>query len=525
MNRDQMIQQMEDARSELWDLVIIGGGATGLGSALDAATRGLRVLLLEKNDFASGTSSRSTKLIHGGVRYLRQGNVKLVRESLRERGLLMRNASGLVDSLQFVVPSCGRFDSLYYGVGLKVYDLLAGSLNIDSSRHLTKEEMLNAMPGISDKGIRGGTLYFDAQFDDARLAIAIARTAVARGAVVVNYMKAASFRKGSGSTISSVIARDEENGAEHEIRTRAVINAAGPFVDDVIGMEGSTKTKMITPSRGSHLVIDGSYLPGGKALMVPKTDDGRVLFLIPWHGSVLVGTTDVSCENIDPDPIPSHEEIAYLLEHAGRYLERAPHAEDVRSMFAGLRPLVSTKRADGARSTSTISRDHVISTSAGGMVTVTGGKWTTYRKMAEDAVDVAMAVAGITGRNCDTDNVVLESGSREVGSGEQLHPNLPYRMSDLDKGISEEMARNLEDLLARRTRCLFLNAAASHSIAPVVAGRLGAALGKGSSWVENEVGAFRAQAARYLPTEIGGSGGLSVEDEGIPSSPIEPIID
>ncbi len=503
MKREEMIQRMEEARTETCDLVIIGGGATGLGAALDATTRGARVLLLEKSDFASGTSSRSTKLIHGGVRYLRQGNLRLVRESLRERGLLLRNAPGLIHSLQFVIPSYGKWDSLFYGSGLKVYDLLAGRLNLGPSRHLSKDEILSAMPGIADGGLLGGTLYFDAQFDDSRLAIALAKTAAARGAVVINYMRVVSFLKKSGSAISRVIVRDEESGMEHEVKARAVINAAGPFVDELLRLNGSRSGRMITPSRGSHLVIDGSHLPGGRALMVPKTDDGRVLFLIPWHGSVLVGTTDTPCEDVVSDPSPSGEEVAYLLEHAGRFLERRPRIEDVRSMFAGLRPLVRAKGSKGGLPTSMVSRDHAISVSPGGLVTVTGGKWTTYRKMAEDAVDVAMAVAGMGGRHCRTAKLPLDCGPRAAVTEERLHPDLPYGKSDFDKGAREEMARKLEDLLARRTRCLFLNARAACAIAPVVAGWLGAALGRDSNWVDREISGFRNKARTYFPREIG----------------------
>ena len=499
MKRDQMIQQLEDAGSKPWDVVVVGGGATGLGAALDAATRGVRVLLLEKKDFASGTSSRSTKLIHGGVRYLRQGNLKLVRESLRERGLLMGNAPGLVHPLEFIVPSCRKWDSLYYGAGLKVYDLLAGGLNLGSSRHLTKGELLDAMPGIDAEGIRGGTLYFDAQFDDARLAVALARTAANNGAVVINYMNVVDLWKKPDGGLTTVIVRDEEVSLEHEVKAKVVINAAGPYVDAVLRLDDPSAGRMITPSRGAHLVIDGTRLPGSKALMIPKTDDGRVLFLIPWNGSLLLGTTDIPCHEVVSDPSPSSEEVSYLLEHAGRYLERPPCVEDVKSMFAGLRPLVSSEQGKGTLATSVISRDHVIRTSPGGVVTVTGGKWTTYRKMAEDAVNVALEVAGVGDRKCRTEEVALDSGTPLTGSDEPLHSGLPYAVGDLERGIQEEMARKVEDLLARRTRCLFLDARASHAIAPVAARMLGEALGKGPNWVASEVSAFRELASDYLP--------------------------
>lgn len=501
MNRGEMIDQLERQGSAPWDLVIIGGGATGLGSALDAAARGCRVLLLEQNDFAKGTSSRSTKLIHGGVRYLRQGNLSLVRDSLRERGLIMRNAPGLVRALPFVIPSYWWWESAFYGIGLKVYDLLAGKLGLSRSRHLSRAEVLERCPGIADAGLRGGTLYFDAQFDDARLAIAIARTAAARGGVLINHMPVTSLLKGKDGMISGVAARDAESGDEYEIQARVVVNATGPFADRVRALDQPGAPSAVTLSRGVHVVLDKSFYSSESALMIPETDDGRVLFLIPWHGRVLVGTTDTPCADVSPDPQPGAEEIDYLLDHAGRYLKKQPGSDDARSVFAGLRPLVHRDGKEDKSDTSTLSRDHHIRVSTSGLVTVTGGKWTTYRRMAEDVVDEALRRAGITGRHCRTEGLVLDAGPGAMGGGTRsfVHAALPYEMEDFERAIRDEMARTLEDVLSRRTRCLILDAKAALEVAPAVVERLALALGKDSRWAEAELAAFREIAARYLP--------------------------
>ena len=392
MNRTDMLAAL-DSRDP-WDVVVIGGGATGLGVAVDAADRGYRTVLLEQDDFAKGTSSRSTKLVHGGVRYLQQGNVSLVLEALRERGLLIRNAPHLVRNLGFVVPNYDWWEGPFYGIGLKVYDMLAGKLGLGPSRWLDRDETLEQLPTLEREGLRGGVIYHDAQFDDARLAIALAHTAARAGATLVNYARVTALVK-ANDLVAGVRVHDLETEREYEVRARVVVNATGVFTDDVLRMDAADTPPIIEPSQGIHLVLDRRYHPASNAIMVPRTDDGRVLFAVPWHGRVIVGTTDTEVERAELEPRPREDEVDFLLEHIARYLEHDPTRADVLSVFAGLRPLV---RPGDARDTASISRDHTLITSKSGLVTITGGKWTTYRKMAQDTVDQAIIVGGLEPR-------------------------------------------------------------------------------------------------------------------------------
>jgi glycerol-3-phosphate dehydrogenase len=513
MKRDDLIARLA-GRSERWDIIVIGGGATGLGTAVDAASRGFRTLLLEQSDFAKATSSRSTKLIHGGLRYLRQGNVSLVRESLHERGLLLRNAPHVVHPLPFIVPNYKWWEPAFYGVGLKIYDLLAGELGIARSHLLSRDETLRRVPTIESDGLRGGVLYHDAQFDDTRLAIALARTLDDLGGVPVNYARVVSLLK-DDARVCGVAAVDLESGAEHQLKARAVINATGVFTDAIRRMDDAGADEMLTPSQGTHIVLEKSFLPGDTAIIVPKTDDGRVLFAIPWHDHVLIGTTDTPMRDVPIEPRPLESEIDYLLEHAARYLAKKPRREDIRSAFAGLRPLVKTG-AGGP--TSKVPRDHTIEVSQSGLITITGGKWTTYRKMAQDAVDRAIEVADIERRTSQTATLRLhgwmENSASIFGSdtprieelaasdprlAEPLHPRLPYRACDAVWAAREEMARTVEDMLARRTRALFLDARASIEAAPRVADLLAAELGRDARWQAEQVAAYRELARSYLP--------------------------
>jgi glycerol-3-phosphate dehydrogenase len=462
--------------AEPWDIAVIGGGATGLGAAVDAASRGLKVVLLEQGDFAQATSSRSTKLIHGGVRYLKQGNLALVRDALHERGLLLRNAPHLVRPLPFVIPAYATVERLFYGAGLKLYDLLAGKLGIDRSRLLSREETLASLPGIRTEGLRGGVLYHDAQFDDAGLAVSLARTLALLGGAPVNYLKVIALGK------NSLRALDLESGREHAIRAKVVINATGVFADEIRRLDEPTCEPMLAPSQGAHLVLPREFLPGENALMIPKTDDGRVLFAIPWHGRVLLGTTDTPVERPVLEPAPLEGEIEFLLHHARRYLRRSPERTDVRSMFAGLRPLV---KGNAGRKTSALSRDHVIRVSSQGLVTITGGKWTTYRRMGEDVVNTALKVAGLPFGSSRTEHLALAKPDSESD------PVL--------RAIRGEMARTVEDVLARRTRTLFLDARESLVQAEAVAATLAAELGRDDAWKAKQVQSFRDLADRYLP--------------------------
>lgn len=513
MDRDEALRRIRGANGP-WDLVIVGGGATGLGAAVDAASRGYHTLLLERGDFGSGTSSRSTKLIHGGVRYLRQGNVTLVMEALHERTLLRRNAPHLVHDLPFVVPSYDWWQGPFYGVGLRIYDLLAGRHGFGKSRPLTRAQTLDRLPGIEPDGLRGGVVYHDGQFDDARLAIALARTAWREGGTLVNRMNVTGLRK-ERDIVTGVTAQDGESGEEIAIPARVVINATGPFADSVRRMDERETVPMLRPSQGVHLVLDRSFLPGTAAIMVPHTDDGRVLFLIPWLGRVVVGTTDTEVERIEAEPRPLPEEIEFLLEHVGRYLVRDPKPEDVLSVFAGLRPLV----AGGEVSTAAASRDHVVHVSPSGLVTVVGGKWTTYRRMAQDAVDQALVVADLPGEPCVTEDLRIhgavddpvEAGpygadrgavdavcAERPGWNEPIAPGLSLRPGEVAWAVRYEMARTVDDVLARRSRSLLLDARASLAAAEPVARVLAEELGRGDAWIGEQVRAFANIAQAHL---------------------------
>ncbi len=481
LDRDAMLARVR-AASTPWDIVIIGGGATGCGAALDAASRGYSTLLLERGDFAHGTSSRSTKLIHGGVRYLQQGNVALVYEALHERTILRRNAPHLVHDLPFVVPVYDWWEAPFYGVGLKLYDLLAGRHGFGKSHHLSFDETVERLPTIERRGLRGGVVYHDGQFDDARLVLEIAKTAAAHGAVLVNRLPVVGFVT-RGGDVAGVVARDDENGTEMEIAARVVVNAAGPYSDHVLHLEDAASPAMIQPSQGIHLVLDPSFLPGDSAIMVPHTDDGRVLFVIPWKGRVLLGTTDTPVTEIPLEPKPFAEEIAFLLEHAARYLRRHPTPADVLSAFAGLRPLV---RSGGHASTAAVSRDHTVHVSSRGLVTVAGGKWTTFRKMAEDAVDHAALVGELPERACRTKDLAIGDASR------------PADAPGAAAAVRTEMARTVEDYLSRRTRELLLDARGSLARAPLVAREMARELGRDAAWEKAQVNDYERRVRDHL---------------------------
>ncbi len=382
MRREKVIDQIENTKD--WDFLVIGGGATGLGVAVDAAARGYGPLLVEQDDFAKGTSSR-TKLVHGGVRYLKQGMLLLVLEALRERGLLCENAPHLVHHLSFIVPIYSWWEGPFYGIGMKIYDRLAGKLGLKPSEVLSREETLRRIPTLESSGLQRGVEYYDGQFDDARLAVNLAQTVFDLGGSAINYMPVGSLIKEDNLIVGALV-RDLGSGQEHQIRAKAVVNATGVFTDSIRKMDEPEARRIVAASQGSHVVLPKSFLPGSSAIMVPHTPDGRVLFAVPWHDHVVVGTTDVPVDDIDKEPTPMDEEIGFILTNAGKYLAKPPTRRDVLSVFAGLRPLV---KVGDAKSTAALSRDHTILISNSGLLTITGGKWTTYRKMAEDAVDQA----------------------------------------------------------------------------------------------------------------------------------------
>ncbi|MCC7335254.1 MAG: glycerol-3-phosphate dehydrogenase/oxidase [Pirellulaceae bacterium] len=545
MNRQAMLAALT-SDSDPWDIIVIGGGATGLGTALDAASRGYRVALLEAHDFAKGTSSRSTKLIHGGVRYLRQGQVKMVRESLHERGRLRRNAPHIVHSRKFVIPSYQMGGRYYFFAGMKAYDLLAGRLGFEASRLLSTRQTLAALPTLKADGLHGGVAYADGQFDDARLAIALAQTLVEQGGVPINYAPCVRLihRGNKRGQLSGVVARDTETGNEFELRGRVVVNATGVFGESIMQLDdfeesNSDKPSKASPagggsnndaprivaSQGTHIVLPQEFLPSTSAMLIPHTDDARVLFAIPWHGRTLFGTTDNRVERINIEPEALETEIDYLLEHAARFLTKQPQRSDILSVFAGLRPLVghSSKTA-----TSKLSREHEILTSASGLITVIGGKWTTYRKMGQDVVDLAARVGGLPPKASCTAELPLHGASNIAGTdweatsenpldiygsdrnalldlmeqqtdyATRLVPELPYLTAQVAWAVEHEMARSVEDVLSRRLRALLLDARASMAAAPAVAQLMQQLLQKDEAWRSSQLDAFCDLAQQYL---------------------------
>ncbi len=518
LNRSEMLRQLA-AHSDAWDLIVVGGGATGVGVAIDAASRGYDVLLLEQSDFGKGTSSRSTKLAHGGVRYLEQGDLGLVMQALKERGLLLQNAPHLVHDLAFVVPNYDWWEAPFYGLGLKLYQLLAGKYGFGKSKILSVEETLNHLPNLKTEGLRGGAVYYDGQFDDARLLIHMVVTAYEQGAKLLNYVEVTGLTKDSRGFVDGVTARDVESGNEVRAKAKVVVNATGAFSDQLRMKAEAATAPIIAPSQGVHLVFDSSFLQGTSAIMVPHTSDGRVLFAIPWHDHTLVGTTDTPVPAPTLEPVAMEQEIDFIIATASRYLAKAPTRNDVLSVFAGIRPLV---RASGIGSTAALSRDHVVHIDSSGLLTIAGGKWTTYRHMAEDCVDQAATLAQLPERPCATKHLrihgfnespeglgslaVYGSDARyihsliesDAGLGDRLHPTLPYVKAEVLWAARNEMARSVEDVLARRTRALFLNARAALEMAPTVADLLAIELGWSEEFKAQQLADFGDTAANYI---------------------------
>jgi glycerol-3-phosphate dehydrogenase len=510
-NRDEYIALLE--KEKIWDFLIIGGGATGLGTALDAASRGYKTLLLEQADFAKGTSSRSTKLIHGGVRYLAQGNIKLVFEALRERGLLQRNAPEQVKTLGLIIPCYDWFSILKYYIGLKIYEWLSGTLSFGDSEFLTPEKVAAQLPGLKTKGLKGGIKYFDGQFDDSRLAISIAQTAAQYGSVLLNYCKVSALIKNEKGIIAGVEAEDLETGGKHRIFAKTVINATGVFVDKILKLDALTKPT-VRPSQGVHIVLDKSFLNSESALMIPQTSDGRVLFVLPWNGHLILGTTDTPITDYSLEPVALAKEVDFILNTASEYLTRTPKKEDVTSVFAGLRPLKAI--SGDANHTKEISRDHKLMVSPSLLISVVGGKWTTYRKMAEDVVNKAIQIAGLEHVTSKTENIRIaflhpnrgdfpknyehldRQSFQKPELQEKIHMGFCYTKADVLWAVKFEMARRLEDVLARRTRILFLDAKAAIDAAPEVARMMAEALGKGKEWQLSELQNFITLANNYL---------------------------
>ena len=516
MNRAGVLSRIR-SHSAAWDIIVVGGGATGVGVAIDAAARGYDVLLLEQSDFGKGTSSRSTKLVHGGVRYLEQGNLSLVMEALHERGLLLRNAPHLVHNLGFVVPRYDWWEAPFYGIGLKLYDLLAGKYGFGASQILSLEQTREYLPTIELEGLRGGVIYFDGQFDDARLLINMVATAFEQGATLLNCAPVTALTRDTHGYVNGVVAADAETGEELRATAKVVVNATGAFSDNLRLQADAAAAPLIAPSQGIHLVFDRRFLPGTTAIMVPHTSDGRVMFAIPWHGHTLVGTTDTP---VVPalEPVATEQEVDFLLSTSSRYLATKPTRSDVLSVFAGIRPLV---HGEGSTETSALSRDHVVHIDKSGLITVCGGKWTTYRKMAEDCVNQAATLAQLNERASITDHLpihgfhnsaeqfadlavygsdapeILKLVEADASLAARLHPDLPYIAAEVVWAVRTEMARTVEDVLARRLRALFLNARAALKMAPAVAEIMAQEFGAGEAWKSRQLAAFEAIAANY----------------------------
>ena len=516
MNRKKNLSKL--ASVDLWDIIIIGGGASGLGAAVESASRGYKTLLLEKYDFAKGTSSRSTKLIHGGVRYLQNGDISLVIESLKERGLLIKNAPHLVKNLSFVIPSYDWWSSPFYGVGLKMYDMMAGSLGIGPSTFLNKKETENLIPNVNKNGLRGGIIYYDGQFDDSRMALSLAQTAENHNGVLLNYVEVVKINKGNDNMVSGIEVKESTSKFIYKIKSKVVVNATGVFSDSIMQMDDPKSSKMIQPSQGVHIVIEKKFLNSPHAIMIPHTTDGRVLFAVPWQNYVILGTTDTVVNIAKSEPKALDSEIEFILSNAGDYMKSKPKKKDIKSVFVGLRPLAVTN--DKSESTKEISRHHKIKISASGLISILGGKWTTYRKIGEDAIDSAIAVGGLSFSESITENLKIHGYnpnpdfndplhvygsdikkilriSSDHKANESLSKKINITKNQILWGIKNEMALSLEDILARRTRCLFLDVFETEKLIDDVLDIMADVLNKNQKWKTQEKLSFLSLIKKY----------------------------
>lgn len=520
MNRDALLKKIHQQDYNT-NILVIGGGASGLGTAVDASSRGYNVVLLEQDDFAKGTSSRSTKLVHGGVRYLSQGDIQMVCGALQERGRMRKNAPHLVKDMRFIIGNYRWWEKLYYTIGLTIYDILAGRLGLGRSLPLLKRTVRKEIPALKQGGLRGGVVYHDGQFDDSRMAITLAQTAVDYGAVCLNYMKVEDLVKDEKGKLSGAVAVDQLTGERYTFKADVIINATGVFVDDIMKMDVPETKKKVRPSQGVHLVVDSKFLGGNSALMIPKTKDGRVLFGVPWHGKVVLGTTDTPLNHAELEPRALDEEVNFILDQAGEYLDIKPTRADVLSVFAGLRPLAATNH-DNTKKTKEISRNHKIYKSKSGLLTITGGKWTTYREMAEEAVNIGIQMGNLTPKECITKTLKVHGYTEKTddtswnyvyGSDAEkindlikedkenrilLHPKYSFNIAHVIWAVREEQAQTVEDVLARRVRALFVDARAAIEMAPKVASVMAKEMNKTGEWIEQQVNGFKALAKCYL---------------------------
>ncbi len=485
MNRSSNIKLLNNNKK--FDFIVIGGGASGLGCALDASSRGYSVVLLEKFDFCKGTSSRSTKLIHGGVRYLEKGQISLVYEALKERDVLINNAPHLVNQVGFLIPVYNYFLKFYYFFGLKIYDFISGNLSFDKSRTVSRESAIKLVPNVEKEKLKGGVVYFDGQFDDSRLGIDIALTSENNNAVLINYMSVESLIKENGK-IKGVIAHDSVNNNNFSINSDNIINATGVFSRSVMELDSKKLKTVIRPSQGVHLVVDKCFLNGNFGILVPKTSDGRVLFAVPWQDHVIIGTTDTVVDNPSFNPESTQEEINFILENIKNYLEVYPLKEDIKSVFVGLRPLVANNSSSKSKD---LSRKHKIIVSESGMVSIIGGKWTTYRRMAENVIDLTLKKTKLPFVNSKTSDLKIKNGLSDIDfSKKSLSDDFFLSKEMIIHYVNNEMALNLDDIMSRRSRCLFLNIKESIRIAPMVVEIMSNELSKDKEWINEQLKSF-----------------------------------
>ena len=485
MNRSSNIKLLNNNKK--FDFIVIGGGASGLGCALDVSSRGYSVVLLEKFDFCKGTSSRSTKLIHGGVRYLEKGQISLVYEALKERDILIKNAPHLVKQVGFLIPVYNYFLKFYYFFGLKIYDFISGNLSFEKSRTVNRESAIKLVPNVEKQKLKGGVVYFDGQFDDSRLGIDIALTSEINNAVLINYMSVESLIKENGK-IKGVIAHDSVNNSNFSINSDNVINATGVFSRSIMELDSNKLKTVIRPSQGVHLVVDKCFLNGNFGILVPKTSDGRVLFAVPWQDHVIIGTTDTVVDNPSFNPESTKEEIDFILENVKNYLELYPKRDNIKSVFVGLRPLVANNSNSKSKD---LSRKHKIIVSKSGMVSVIGGKWTTYRRMAENVIDLALKKTKLPFVKSKTSDLKIKNGLIDIDfSKESLSDDFFLSKEMIIHYVKNEMALNLDDIMSRRSRCLFLNTKESIRIAPMVAKIMSNELSKDKDWIDKQLKSF-----------------------------------
>lgn len=516
--RDNQLLQLK--KQSVWDVIIIGGGASGLGVAVDCASRGYRTLLLEAYDFAKGTSSRSTKLLHGGVRYLAQGDIALVREALRERSRIIENAAHLSKKQAFIITEKRWLNALYYVVGLSAYDLLSGSMSLGKTQYLNHTQTKARLHGIKPEKLRYGVCYYDGQFDDARLAVNLAQTAMEQGACVINYMRVTQLHKNVLGKVSGVSCEDTFSGEQYQLEASCIVNATGVFANDVIHMDNPSDEAHIIPSQGIHLVFDASFLPGEDALMVPKTSDGRVLFAVPWLGKVVVGTTDTLVKQIEYEPYALEQEIDFILNTVSEYFVKKPTRSDVKSIYVGLRPLAVPQKSN-QQSTKSVSRSHKVEISESHLVHIFGGKWTTYRQMAEDTVNTAIEVGLLPAKPCVTEHLSIHGNTKNIVSGclkvygsdaetiqqwqdeypnlaQKIHEDYEYTFAQVAWAMQYEMAQTVEDVLARRIRLLFLDARAAYDSAPAIAQFMAEQNHYSDDWVSHQIQSFQSIAKQYM---------------------------